>query len=272
MGSMTNMCSGLLADALQTLNAGHGWRCTPVEGDRAVLSTGRRFADAEPVEIFVSARGDIVTLTDGGEIVSRLAIAGFDMDDEVLEALWRDALHEFRLGFHEGVVSSTTSPETIPFVAQRFADALVGLDTLRLVALPKKARSQTFADTVEDYLRSSVGDAAVRRAPSVTIGEITVRPTLQVLGKTGGIYVQAAATTSWNSAFEHAFWTFSLLDRMGTIPLEHRLIVLGGSESTWGRPRINMLADVAYVGLWSERSRIESFIRGIVPNERVLLT
>lgn len=266
-----DICSEVLATPLRTLNSAYGWSCTPLPDGRALISAGRRYSDAEPVELFVSVSAEVVTLSDGGEAVSRLAMAGFDLEDDVHMAIWRDAIYQYRLGFADGIISLTASVETSAHAALRLADALVGLDALRLVAFPKGGRKTTFAETIEEYLRTTVGQASVQRSPSVTVGEITVRPTLRVRAKTADVYVQAAATTSWNTAFEHAFWTFSLFERTGSISVEQRLIVLGGSEATWGLPRIKMLSEVAYVGLWSERPSIDSFLNGAIPKDRILM-
>lgn len=265
-----DLCVGQLAEPLRQMARDFGWTCLPLQDGRAQLTSGRRYADAEPVQIFVSIQGDIVTLSDGGESVGRLALSGFDLEDEVHEQLWRDALHEFRVGFADGVVQVSTSLDSVAHRATRLADALVGLDTLRLVAFPTRPRKRTFADSVEDYIRHRMGEQSIVRSPVVRIDDISVRPTLRVRAKKGNVFVQAAATTSWNTSFEHAFWTFSLFDRAPEIPVSQRLIVLGGTEATWGRPRMRLLAEVAYVGIWADRGPIDDFLDGRYDGDRIL--
>lgn len=264
-----DICSGPLAEVLRVLNADFGWSCEPLSDTRAVLASGRRYADSEPVEVHVSLQDDIVALSDGGALVARLESAGFDLDDPVHLATWRESLWEFRLGFDDGVVHVTASLGTASHALVRLADGLLGLDTLRLLAVPKTARAKTFADTVEDYLRTTLGEDAVTRSPHVSISGISVRPTLRVLAKKGPVYIQAAATTSWSQSYEHAFYMFSLLER-AEVPLEQRLVLLGGSEATWTRPRLEVLSDVAYVGLFAERERVDAFLSGATPRSRLL--
>lgn len=265
-----DICSGALADVVRVLNADFGWVCEPLSDERAVLVSGRRYADSEPVEVHVLVREDLVVLSDGGELVSRLASAGFDLDDPVHQGLWREALWEFRLAFGDGLVQVTASLATAAHAAAKLADGLLGLDTLRLVAMPKVARPKTFADSVEEYLRGMIGEEAVTRSPRVSVSGITVRPTLLVAAKKGPVYVQTAATTSWTQAYEHAFYMFSLMDR-AEVPAEQRLVVLGGTEATWTRPRLEVLSEVAYVALWSERRHVDSFLAGQTPGNRLLL-
>jgi hypothetical protein len=269
-----DVCDGPLAPVVRALNREFGWACEPLGTARAILSTGRRFTDSEPVEVTVSVDGDIVTVSDGGLMLARLALAGFELDDDLHMGLWRDALYAARLSYDDGLVHLTASLSSTSQAVRRVADGMLGLDALQLVAFPKATRVRTFADDVEDYLRSSVGEEAVTRFPVIDVGDMTVRPTFRVQAKRGPILLQTAATTAFKQAFEHAYVTFSLIERSeqaSLIPVERRLIVLGGSELTWGRARISMLADVAFVGLWSERAPIRRFLDGVVPRDRVLV-
>lgn len=261
MEPMKDLCTGPLADVLRVLNSDFGWVCEPVADSHALILTGRRYADSEPVTVHVFAFQDILVLSDGGETAARLHSAGFDLDDTVNAVVWREALHEFRVAFDGGLVQVSASLRTAAHSAARLADALVGLDTLRLLAAPSSERPRTFADEVEAFLRRIAGDAAVTRSPRVEVEGIAVRPTLQVVAKTGPVYVQATATTAYTQAFEHAFYMFSLLNR-ADIPKTSRLAVLGGSESTWTRPRLNVLSEVAYVGLWASSPDVEAFLSG----------
>lgn len=97
-----------------------------------------------------------------------------------------------------------------------------------------------------------------------------MRPTFRVNATATPVFLQVAASTSTARAYEHAFTQFSLAER-GEIPIEQRLVVLGGSVATWSMPRLGVLADVAYVGFWKERTALDGFLRGDLPNERLMI-
>lgn len=266
-----DLCEGALAPALRQLNSRYGWTCHPLPDGRALISTGRSFADYEPVDLFVSARGDIVSLSDGGLLSVRLADAGFDVTDEVFHRLWHDVLYDFRLSSEEGAVHLTASPQTAAAAAARLADGLLALDTLRHVGMPRAQKIRSFSDDVEDYLRGAVGDQAVTKRPRLSVEGMTIQPSLRVVTKRAPVFVQAVATTGARAqSLEHAYFVFSMVEKAG-VPAPQRLVILGGSEASWPRPRLRAVADVAYVGLLSHRDALGAFLAGQVPSDHLLI-
>jgi hypothetical protein len=266
-----DICTGALAPTLRLLNSQFGWECHPLPDGRALISTGRRFADYESVDLLVRVTGDIVTFSDGGLLSARLADAGFDITDEVYNRVWQDVLYDFRLSVEDGTVHLTSSPQTATAAAARLADGLLALDTLRHVGMPKVQRVRTFSDDVEDYLRSVVGDNAVTKKPRLTVDGMTVQPSLRVVTKRAPVLVQAVATTAARAqSLEHAYFLFSMVAK-ADVPPQQRLVILGGSEASWPRPRLHAVSDVAYVGLLSQREALGDFLSGQVPTDRLLL-
>jgi hypothetical protein len=258
-----NVCDGPLGGVLRIIATDLGWECEPLPDGRAIVSTGRRYADSEHVEIHLAAHADIFNLSDGGEMLSRLHAAGFDAEDGVHAAMLRDLLHEYRVAFSDGVVSATASVQNAPHVLSRMADALLGLDALRVLAPPVVKRPRTFARAVEDYLREQFSDDAVQPNQAVTFVGQTVRPSFTVLAKRGPIYIQTAATTSGVQGYEHAFFTFSMAAEEN-VPMERRLAILGGSLRSWSLPRLTVLAERTNVALWEEsRGELDAFLSGV---------
>lgn len=267
-----NVCDGPIATILNAATSNYGWSCFPLpESDAALISTGRRYSDSEPVELFVRpADTKSVVISDGGETLNRLTEAGLDLDDEVHHTIWNEALYDNRLETVDGKVFVHVSNDRAHHVLPRFADALVGLDTLRLFALPPNTRATLLADEVENFLESRFANQFTR-APVVKMKHgLTMHPTFRVNTTSHPIYMQVAASTTKTRAYEHAFTQFSLAER-GNIPIEQRLVVLGGSAITWTLPKLEVLANVAYVGFWKDKPTLDGFLRGDIPNQRLMV-
>lgn len=266
-----NVCDGPLSGVLRIIATDLGWECEPLPDGRAIVSTGRRYADSEPVEIYVAAHADMFNLSDGGETLSRLQADGFDAEDGVHAAMLRDLLHEYRVAFSDGVVTATAAVQNAPHVLSRMADALLGLDALRVLAPPVVKRPRTFARAVEDYLREQFSDDAVQPNKTVTFDGQMVRPSFTVTAKRGPIYVQAAATTSGLQGYEHAFFTFSMAAQ-AEVPFEQRLAILGGTRKSWAPSRLSVLAERANVALWEESGReLDAFLSGVKTKSGLLI-
>lgn len=268
------ICAGPLRNVVTALTDDFGWSCSePIPGVAAV-STGRHYSDSEPVEVFIRHSAGILILSDNGETMNRLLDGGFDPEDLAHLSLWRETLHEFRLGVSDGIIASTAGTDRAPAAIARFADALLGLDTLRLVSLPAVTRRRTFANKVEEYLRARLSVDAVERNPSLTVvdddDEIVVRPTFRVIAKRGPVYIQTSAATSGTQNYEHAFFTFSMAGRAG-VPIENRLAIFGGSHKRWRHARLRLLTEHANVALWEYRAELEAFLDGRTTESRLLI-
>ena len=101
---------------------------------------------------------------------------------------------------------------------------------------------------------------------------LTMRPTFGVDASSTPVFMQVAASTSKDASLRtRVHPQFSLAER-GEVPVEQRLVVLGGSVITWSMPRLEVLADVAYVGFWKEKSTLDGFLRGDVPDLHFMIS
>lgn len=268
-----NLCEGDLADVLSRISSEFGWSCDPVPNREFVMvNSGRRFSDSQPVELrVVQTSSDEIIVSDGGEIWERLTGAGLDLDDRAHRGLWEDAIYDQRLEVHDGRLFVQVPLRRAADALVRFADGLVALDALRLVVLPPLSRPKTLADEVESFLRGHYGSNEIDKNPTVDVGDgLRFRPSLLVHAERD-VYLQATASTGRATAFEHAFTMFTLANNDPSIPVESRLVVLGGSESTWPSAKIRYLANkTAYVGFWKYRDRVMDFLDGDT-SERLLL-
>lgn len=270
-----SLCDKELGAVFTTLTEGYGWRCAALPpDDRVLITTGRHRADSEPVRLLARLADDeTILVSDGGETLSVLLDVGFDRSDVLHEGLWQEALRTYRLSEVDGRVFIQTPLSQAAFQMNRLADALVALDGLRMVALPPIKRAHTLVDQVEEYLRSAYGNKAnIKRSPEIRLtGGLTLRPALQVdTHHRPGVLVQPGSRSSPTQSYDHAFTTFGIAAR-GGIPLERRLVVLGGSVESWNANRLGVLSDLAYVGFYAERDHVRRFLDGETPESRILL-
>ncbi|BDO43153.1 DUF1828 domain-containing protein [Cellulomonas sp. NTE-D12] len=265
-------CTEALTAVLDEVAKRSGWRCRPLrDGSTSLLTTDRVLVDSEPVHILTGLRRGVVVLSDGGETLGRLSDQGLDLADPTLAGLWNQALETYGVQASSGRVFLEAPVDRAASELVRFADALVALDGLRVAAVPLQGRRETLADEVEDFLRDRLSAAHIERSPVVKLGGgLVIRPTLKVETRNrSGILVQTSPATSTTQSFDHAYALFGLAHR-GGIPYANRLVVLGGSYAVWNLARLKALSEVAYVGFWRYRERLEGFLEGDIPSEPLL--
>ena len=262
-------CEGI-AGFLDQIASRYPWECSDLDTGSEV-ATGRYRADGEPIMLRLRLDEQSLMASDGGETLSALAQVGLDLSDPVHDGLWRHALQQYRLSEIEGRVFVQLPEAEAAYGLNRFADALVALDALRLVAIPARSRPRTLAGEVEQYLREQYSDARVRTRPTVRLaGGLRVTPGFAVeTADRGEVLVQPGAATSITQSYDHAFATFSLAGR-GGVPIQRRLTILGGSVATWNASRLRALSEVTFIGFWSHRDRIRLFLDGQIPDDPLM--
>jgi hypothetical protein len=251
----------------------YGWACQPLrDDDRVQIHTGRMLADSEPLSLLARVREDSLLVSDGGNTLARLADNGLDRADPVLDALWREALEAYRVQEVDGRVFLQVPLDQAAHGLNRFADAIVALDGLRVATLPARSRPRTLAAEVEEYLRNLYGTRHVQKSPTIPlVGGLTIKPALRVdTPSRSGVLVQTGAATSTTQSYDHAYAMFSLAER-GRVPMPQRLVVLGGTVSSWNQARLRALAEVTFVGFWGHLERVREFLDGRPPDDPLML-
>jgi Domain of unknown function DUF1828 len=253
----------------------YGWDCRPVpgRGDVVELSTGRTWHDDEQVRLLLRVDGgDTVVVSDGGRALVRLRDVGFDLDDPLFASLWAETLRTYRLGELDDRLYVQADMSRAAHAVNRLADAVVAVDALRVVCVPKQVRGRSLADEVEDYLRSRKGITNVQKTPGVPLRHgLRITPSMTVDTPTrNGVLIQAGATSSKNQAFDHVFTTFGLVDR-SNIPMNRRLAVLGGTVGSWNPGRLRALSEVTFVGFWAHPELFTAFLLGERPPDDPVL-
>lgn len=267
-----SICDSELAATLAAIETNFAWRCRALpDGRRVEITTSRTTADSEPVTLLAILADGLLTVSDGGETVNRLADASFDIADQVLSTLWAEALRTYRVHETEGRVFVQTPLFEAAHALNRFADVLVALDGLRLIGLPSPSRTKTLADEVTDYLAGLYGIENITKKPHIRLNNgITISPGLEVhTPNRARVLVQPGAATSPTQSYDHAHTTMSLA-RRGGIPQQDLLIILGGAVATWNANRLRALSDLAFVGFWQGRENVHRFLDGFTPNDPLM--
>jgi hypothetical protein len=271
---MTN-CDDI-STVMADLSTGYGWTCIPVPNRNDILevSTGRTWHDAEPLVLMVRVDdGSTIVASDGGRTLLRLRDAGFEMDEAVFTTLWNEALRAYRIRQLDDRLFVQADMGMAAEAVARLADAMLAIEGLRVVCIPRQERGRSLADEVEEYLRVRPGITAVHKSPVVSLAQgLTIRPSMTVdTNVRQGVLLQTGATSSRTQAYDHAFTTFGLADR-GRVPMEKRLTVLGGRAETWTPGRLRALSEVTFVGFWAHRDLVTQFLTAKrVPDDPILV-
>jgi hypothetical protein len=251
---MMALCDELITAALARI--GEDWTCAPLDSGWLLVTTSHQYSDGDHVELLVRLDHDNVEVSDGGDALARLDLAGVNVKHGRARDMWRRLLRAHELEVHNKQISVQGAVDDLGWLAENTANAVANLDGIRLLVAPP--RSPMFADRLVTLFKAEF--EYVQESP-------------QVRGRSGGVYratasvgdpssptlVQAVTGESLPArrrALEHAFTMFSDID--GQLPTERKLAVL--NEGDWRAEQINLLSNVAYVGAWSHRGDFLGFL------------
>jgi hypothetical protein len=251
---MTASCDEVITSALAKL--AEDWTCRPVDDGWLLVTTSHQYSDGDHVELRVRRDDGSVIVTDGGEALARLDLAGVSVDHGRARDMWRRLLKAHELELRDERLSVQGTLDDAGNLIGNMANAVANIDGIRVLVAPP--RSPRFADRLVTFFQAEfeyVAEGPQLRGRS----DITYRVTAAVGDPGQETFVQAVAGKSMQirqRALEHAFTMFSDVD--GSLPTERKLVVL--NESEWKAEQTRLLANVAYVGSWSYRDHIISFI------------
>lgn len=252
---MMALCDEVITAALERI--GEDWTCAPLDNGWLLVTTSHQYTDGDHVELLVRRDHDTVEVSDGGDAVARLDLAGVNVERGRAREMWTRLVRAHEVEVHNERLSIYGTVNDLGWLAENMANAVANLDGIRLLVAPP--RRPMFADRLVTLFRAEF--EYVQENP-------------QVRGRSGGLYratasigdpssptlVQAVAGNNLQTrqrALEHAFTMFS--DVNGRLPTERKLAVLG--EADWRSEQINLLSNVAYVGAWSNRDEFLGFLR-----------
>lgn len=232
------------------------WTCAPLDNGWLLVTTSRQYSDGDRVELLIRRDRDAVEVTDGGDTLARLDLAGVNVERGRARDVWRRLLRAHELEVHDERLSIQGSIGDLGLLAENMANAAANLDGIRLLVAPP--RSPKFSDRLTALFKAEF--EYVEESPDVRgrSGGF-YRATAQVGDPRSPTLVQAVAGEDIQTrrrALEHAFTMFSDVD--GQLPIERKLAVL--SDADWKPEQIKLLSGVAYVGAWSYRDEFLDFI------------
>jgi hypothetical protein len=251
---MMALCDEVITAALARIS--EDWTCAPLDNGWLLVTTSHQYSDGDHVELLIRRDRDTVEISDGGDALARLDLAGVNVERGRARDMWHRLLKAHEVEAHNERLSIQGAVRDLGWLAENMANAVANLDGIRLlVASP---RSPMFADTLVTLFKAEF--EYVQENP-------------QIRGRSGGLYratarvgdpqsptlVQAVAgesTQTRQRALEHAFTMFS--DVNGQLPTERKLAVL--SDADWRAEQINLLSSVAYVGAWPYRDEFLGFL------------
>lgn len=262
-------CSTLLSSVLVGEQSRWSWRTVAL--DTVVLVTSHHYADGDTVELIVQTVGDDVIVSDGGEVLARLDSVGVNLDARSRAGQsWKRLLAAHAIAQDRGMLLRRAGSEHTADLVQEMADAVVNLDGLRLLA--PVPRRPAFPERVTTYLEAEF-PLVTPRAELTGISGSPYRVTAAAGNDERQVYIQTAAgrnAAAQRTAVEHCYTMFS--DVNGRLPSNRKLVVLDDEAPEWRPEAISLLSTVAFVGTWGARDLWTEFVRGTIPQSRLLLS
>ncbi len=223
---MTASCDEVMMSALAKVD--EDWTCRPLDDGWLLVTTSHQYSDGDHVELLIRRDDASVVVSDGGEALARLDLAGVSVDHGRARDMWRRLLRAHELELRDERLSVQGTLDEAGNLVENMANAIANIDGIRLLAAPP--RNPRFADRLVTFFQAEF--EYVAEGP-------------QLHGRSGGLYrataavgdpgqetfVQAVAGTSIRTrqrAIEHAFTMFSDVD--GALPTKRKLVVLNESE------------------------------------------
>lgn len=249
------LCDELITSALAKINS--AWTCVPLDDDWLLVTTSHQYSDGDHVELLVRRAARSVEVSDGGEALARLDLAGVSVERGRAREMWHRLLRAHEVELHHERLSMRGPVDEAGTLVDNMANAVANIDGMRLLAPPPQ--NPRFTDRLVTFFQAEFEH--VEEGP-------------QLQGRSGGTYhataavgepekatfVQAVAGSSTRTrqrAVEHAFTMFS--DVNGALEPTRKLVVL--SDMEWKSEQTRLLSTVAYVGSWQYRDQFLNFIR-----------
>jgi hypothetical protein len=250
----------------------HGTDATAAGSGRQWIELPLPYADGDMPTVHL-AEGDSgeLLLSDAGESVERLLDRGADYQNDRVGGAIREIAHAAGLQFLGGELrarvreTQDAGEEVLAFVA-----AMLQVDALAALAPPP--RTQRFASSVVQWLRSEVPQAVAADA-SVRGGSGRQYRVTARIDDENPLIVQAV--TGGRSArnvrgVEHTYTLFA--DVNGSIPIERKLAVVDRSLTEFDEADLRLLASEAFVAAWAERELAVAHLNSPAPQSERLLT
>ncbi len=235
------LCDEVVEQYVSTLH--EGFDCRALDESRTLVGTPYTYADGDGLDVMISRQGDRVDLSDFGASFSRLEMAGLNTESATFQQKVAPILKAFRVDLLgealrvEGPIANTGDS------LLRLIGAMREIDALQV--LRPDPRPPRFERRLLTYLKA--------KSPEVI-------PHPDVDGRSGTRYRLTA------SYMAHPDFS----DINGIRTARNKLAVLDEDPKGWRPQDINLLATVAYVAAWWDRTPMEAYLDGGTPEDHRL--
>lgn len=245
--------------------------CTRLEDGRVLLETPYLHADGDIIEVLLEpAVGEQVRFTDEGITSARLETYGVDIRSRKAGKEAAAIARAYGVDLAGDTLQVQGPPSSASDMLIRLVGAIRGIDSL--TALRREPAAPRFDAQLITFLNSQLEQVAERPQKAGRTGHI-YRLTAAVQRHDEEVLVQSAAGATEDArqrSVEHALRVF--FDINGQVPKRGKLVVVSSmDDQPWRSEDLQLLSEVAYVGSWSERDRVTSFLRGIEIPETPML-
>jgi hypothetical protein len=262
------MCDETLAAVLEHLSG--EWSCRSLGGGGLLIIGTAHYSDGDSVELLAQVANNEITLSDGGETLARLELAGVNVETGRARQIWSALMRAHGVESAHGRVLLRGPAADGGALIAAMSDALVNLDGLRLMA--PSSRTPRFSERLVSFLQAEF-EYVVEHPELRGRSGSSYRVTAAAGSADRPVYIQALAGSSQPArvrAAEHGFVLSSDVD--GAVLPQQKLIVLDQPVEQWHPSRLKLLSQVAYIGSWRARERLVGFIQATTaPGSKLLL-
>lgn len=235
-----------------------GWRCR-ADGDFVRVETPLRYPDGGTVELYIEDRAGALIVSDFGEAFRFLESAGLDpLRSPAREKMIDLAARLGNAAIDEGAIEirGVKPPEILASLVK------LGQVVTRVADLALQARgamATTFADDLEDYLRTTTKGVEVRRR--VVLEGASDRHEIDIVTKSaahGQSAIESLSAPTANGANSQTAFTIKKFADIAALGRNapNRFVVLDDSADVWTLSLRQQLARFADVIDWERRDRL----------------
>lgn len=263
-------CGDVVERYLETVN--RELHCERLEDERILIDTPYLHADGDVIQVLLEpVVGGQIRFTDEGMTAARLEIHGVDIQSRKASSEASSVVRAYNVDLAGDTLQVQGQPANSSDMLIRLVGAMRGIDSLS--SLKREAGAPRFDAQVITYLNSLFEGVSERPQIAGRTGHL-YRLTAAVPRGDSQVLVQAAAGSTADAqqrSLEHALRVFFDID--GQMPRTNKLVVVSSiDERPWRSEDLQLLGEVAYVGSWSERERVTSFLQGTnIPGDPLLV-
>lgn len=249
---------------------GDDFGCSPISDEQLLLTTPYTYADGDALELIAVPRGDRLMLTDDGEALTRLQLAGVNFESGRIREALSTTLKRLPVEHVDGELIVEGLMGTAGTLLMTLITAMREVDALQ--ALRPSPRPVPFERRLLSHLQAL--SPAVQERPRLAGQSGTQYRLTAAVGEEGPIYVQAVAggfSVAGSRSVNHAFRAFYDID--GRLEPFRKLAVLSQEAQAWRQGDIALLQRVAFIAGWWEREALDTFVlERRIPEGRLLFT